>query len=66
MNRTEANNKAKAVFEEWKKEKEAIEAKAKEDGSWNSLGLDSNNHLFKEVDDKAKKKLAEIKAMIDE
>ena len=66
MNKAEANDKAKAVFEEWKKEKEAIEKKAKEDGSWNSLGLDSNNHLFKEADDKAKKKLDEIKSKIDE
>ena len=60
MNETEANKKAKQVFEEWKKECEEIRKKAKEDGVWNSHGLDSNNHLFKEVNQKAKERLEKI------
>ena len=66
MNKVEANKKAKEVFDEWIEEKEAIEKKAKADGTWNKVGLDSNNHLFKEVDKKAKEKLDKIKSMIDE
>lgn len=66
MNNAEANKKAKEVFEQWVEEKEAIEKKAKADGRWNKFGLDSNNHLFKEADKKAKKRLDKIKSMIDE
>ncbi len=66
MNKVEANKRAKEVFDEWIEEKEAIEKKAKADGTWNKVGLDSNNHLFKEVDKKAKEKLDKIKSMIDE
>lgn len=66
MNNAEANKKAKEVFEQWVEEKEAIEKKAKADGRWNKFGLDSNNHLFKEADKKAKERLGKIKSMIDE
>lgn len=66
MNKAEANKKAKEVFDKWIEEKEAIEKKAKADGTWNEAGLDSNNHLFKEADKKAKEKLDKIKSMIDE
>lgn len=66
MNKAEANKKAKEVFDKWIEEKEAIEKKAKTDGTWNEVGLDSNNHLFKEVDKKAIEKLDKIKSMIDE
>ena len=54
------------TIDEWIEEKEALEKKAKADGTWNKVGLDSNNHLFKEVDKKAKEKLDKIKSMIDE
>ena len=66
MNREEANRKAKKIYDEWKKAKEGIEKKAKENGTWKSVGLDSNNHLFKEVDDEAKEKIKKLEAMIDE
>lgn len=66
MKMAEANEKAKEIYDEWKREKEAIEKKAKADGSWNSLGFDSNNKLFKEVNEKTKKKLDKIKSMVDE
>ena len=61
MNEVEANNKAKQVFEEWKKECEEIKINAKKNGMWNSQGLDSNNHLFKEANQKAKDRLEAIK-----
>lgn len=66
MNKAEANKRAKIVFDEWVKEKETIEKKAKADGTWNESGLDANNHLFKDADKKAKEKLDKIKSMIDE
>lgn len=65
MNKAEANEKAKKVFEEWVEEKAAIEKKAKDDGTWNESGLDANNHLFKAADKKAKEKLDKIRSMID-
>ena len=66
MNRAEANREAKKIYEKWRKDKEDIEVKAKEDGTWEKLGLDSNNHLFKEVDEEAKAKLKVLESMIDE
>ena len=60
MNEAEANKKAKQVFDDWKKECEAIKKKAKDDGTWSSHGLDSNNHLFKEANQKAKERLEKI------
>lgn len=66
MNKIEANNEAKKVYEKWRKDREKIEKDAKENGKWNDIGLDSNNHLFKDVDNEAKEKLAELKKMIDD
>ena len=66
MNREEANKEAKKVYDKWKKDKEAIEEKAKKEGTWQIKGLDSNNHLFKELDDEAKKKIQLLSSMIDE
>ena len=66
MNKVEAKNRAKQVFEEWKKECEDIKKKAKEDGSWSSHGLDSNNHLFKEANKKAQERLEKINENIQD
>lgn len=66
MNKAEANKRAKEIFEEWAEEKETIEKRAKIDGTWNEAGLDSNNHLFKKADKRAKDRLEKIKSMIDE
>ena len=66
MNRKEANKEAKKIYDKWKKDKEAIEEKAKKEGIWQTKGLDSNNHLFKEVDKEAKKKIQLLETMIDE
>lgn len=64
MNRMEANKEAKKIYDEWRKAKEEIEKKAKEDGKWNSVGLDSNNHLFKDIDREAKEKLEQLKTTV--
>lgn len=66
MNRTEANSQAKKIFDEWLKAKEEIEKQAKENGTWEVFGLDSNNHLFKDIDKEAKEKLKALKAMVNE
>ena len=50
-------DKAKQIFEWWKSECERIEKEAKKNGTWNDWGLDSNNHLFKAINDEAKEKL---------
>lgn len=65
MNKEEANKEAKKVFEDWQKKKEKIEKEAKQKGIWSNVGLDSNNHLFKKIDEEAKKKLEELSSLID-
>ena len=66
MNREEANREAKLVFEKWRKQKDQIEKKARKNGSWKKIGLDSNNELFKYIDFEAKEKLNSIRSLIDE
>lgn len=66
MNKETANKEAKKIFTEWAKKKEKIEEQAKKDGEWKTTGLDSNNHLFKKIDEEAKKKLKLLETMIDE
>ena len=44
---------------------EEIIKKAKADGTW-LPGLDSNNYLFKEVDNEAKEKIKKLASLIDE
>lgn len=66
MNRIEANKEAKKIYDKWCKDKEAIEKEAKENGTWETVGLDSNNHLFKAIDKEAKEKLKKLESMIDE
>ena len=66
MNREEANKEAKKIFEDWQKEKKKIENEAKRKGIWSNVGLDSNNHLFKKIDEEAKSKLAFLKLKVTE
>lgn len=66
MNKADANLKAKKIYEKWQKEREKIEKEAKEKGEWLTVGLDSNNYLFKEVDDKAKQELKKLDDQIDD
>lgn len=66
MNKEEANRKAKAIFEKWKKEKDRIEKEAKANGIWNYTGLDTNNYLFKELEAKTKEELRELNEQVEE
>lgn len=65
MNREQANKEAEKIFHEANKKADEIMEEAKKNGTW-QMGLDSNNHLFKELDDETKKKLQLLKSMIDE
>lgn len=65
MNRKEANKEAKKIYDKWRRDKELIEEKAKKEGKWQQPGLDSNNHLFKKVDEEAKKQLKKLESQID-
>lgn len=51
------NIEAKKIFDEWQKKREEIEKEAKTNGTWIESGLDSNNYLFAEIDNEAKRKL---------
>ncbi|MCI8669205.1 MAG: hypothetical protein HFI34_06770 [Lachnospiraceae bacterium] len=66
MTREQANREAKKIYEEWIKEREEIEIKAKSEGKWVTGGLDGNNHLFRELNNKLKEKLARLDSMIEE
>ena len=54
-------DKEKQIFEWWKSECERIEKEAKKNGTWNDSGLDSNNYLFKAINNEAKEKLKNLK-----
>lgn len=65
MTRAEANEKGKQILKEVNKQCDRIREEAQANGTW-QMGLDSNNHLFKEVHKKAIEKLKKIEEMIDE
>lgn len=66
MNKAEANKEAKKIYDKWCKQKDRIEKEAKKEGKWKNTGLDSNNHLFEELNKKTKEQLQLLKSMIDE
>ena len=66
MTYEEANAEAKKIFEEWYKQKELIIENAKTNGTWIQYGLDSNNHLFKELNEEVRIKLENLKKNITE
>lgn len=65
MNKEQANIEAKKIFDKWSKARDEIEKKAKEDGIWKNFGLDSNNYLFKEVNEQAKAELEKLELQVD-
>lgn len=65
MNKAQADIEAKKIFEEAAKKSEKIIEEAKNNGSWQK-GLDSNNGLFKELENETKEKLRVLASMIDE
>ena len=44
------------LFTNYGRELKRIEKEAKENGEWLEIGLDSNKHLFKKLNDEVKKK----------
>lgn len=44
------------LYTDYAREREKIEKEAKENGEWLEIGLDSNQHLFKKLNDEVKKK----------
>lgn len=65
MDKKQADIEAKKIFEEAAKENNRIIEEAKRNGTWKA-GLDSNNGLFEELNQKTKEKLKMLKSMIDE
>lgn len=65
MTRAEADEKAREIFKEVNIQHKKIIEEAEANGTW-LPGLDSNNYLFREVDNKAKEKLRKLAEMIDE
>lgn len=66
MTKEEANIKAKDVFDWYCNQCELIESQAKRDGVWQTVGLDSNQYLFKPLMAEVKRKLSVIRENIDE
>ena len=60
MTKEEANIKGREIFEEYRSKRKEIEQKAKEEGRWSKGGLDSNAHLFKELEEQTKRKLEKL------
>lgn len=65
MNRDEATREAKKIYDNWQTERDRIENEAKQNGIWQNEGLDSNNHLFTELNNETKEKLQLLKTLID-
>lgn len=64
MSYEEANAEAKKIFEEWCKQKDLIIENSKASGTWMQYGLDSNNHLFKELNEEVRINLENLKKNI--
>ncbi len=54
------------LYNDYAKEREEIEKEAKENGEWLEIGLDSNQHLFKEARDRVIKEEKKIIAKYKE
>lgn len=57
MKACELNLEAKKIYDEWILRKRQIEEEAKQNGTWSYVGLDSNNHLFRELNREIDKQL---------
>lgn len=65
MNKAQAKTEYIKIIQNRNAKAEEIKAKAQKNGTWKK-GLDSNNELFKEIDNEAKKKIESLKMLIDE
>ena len=64
MNKEQARKEYEKIIHETNVKCEEIIKRAKADGTW-LPGLDSNNYLFKEVNDEAKEKIKELAAKVE-
>ena len=55
-NEEKMDEKLTELFTNYGQELKRIEKEAKENGEWLEIGLDSNQHLFKKLNDEVKKK----------
>lgn len=65
MNKKQASIEAEKIFKEHNKKSDEIVKKAKENGEW-QMGLDSNNHLFDDLNKETREKLEKLRLMIEE
>lgn len=65
MNKEQAKTEYIKIIQSRNAKAEEIKAKAQKDGTWKQ-GLDSNNDLFKEIDNEVKRKIESLKMLIDE
>ncbi len=65
MNKEQAKEEYLKIIREVNRKSDEIIAEAKKNGTWR-MGLDSNNDLFKEIDDEAKKKIKDLLSHITE
>jgi hypothetical protein len=66
LTREQANIEGKKLFDQWVIEKEMIFEQAKSDGTYCYVGLDSNNHLIKDLNEQYKRKLEDLNSKIDD
>ena len=65
MTKEQAQKEYEKIIHDVNKKHEEIIKKAQTNGTW-LPGLDSNNYLFKEVDNEAKEKIKKLASLIDE
>ena len=53
-------DEGRKIFEWWKAEHDRIEREAKANGTWQTIGLDGNQHLFKALNEETKEKLKKL------
>lgn len=66
ITREEAKKEAEKIFKEYERKEEEITREAKENGTWSTVGLDANSHLFSELHRETKRKFRELEARIDD
>lgn len=65
MDKEQAKKEYDKIMNEVMEKHKEIEEEAKKNGTWSEWGLDSNNHLFKKVDNEAKERIKALASMID-
>lgn len=60
-NKEKMDEELTELFTNYGRELKRIETEAKENGEWLEIGLDSNQHLFKKLNDEVKKKMIILK-----